>query len=74
MVIPVEITGMMFREEFLFKMKRDVIDNYVRLYFPEEFNYYQDNNDYPPPPTSREIVWILTFYEGKLIEKQEIIN
>lgn len=47
---------------------------YLKEVFPEEFNYYQDNNDYPPPPTSREIVWILTFKEGELIEKQEIIN
>jgi hypothetical protein len=47
---------------------------YLKEVFPEEFNYYQDNNDYPPPPTSREIVWILTFKGGKLIEKQEIIN
>ncbi len=47
---------------------------YLKEIFPEEYKYYQDNNDYPPPPTSREIVWILTFKEGKLIEKQEIIN
>ena len=47
---------------------------YLKDVFPEEFNYYRDNNDYPPPPTSREIVWRLTFKRGKLIEKQEIIN
>jgi hypothetical protein len=47
---------------------------YLKEVFPEEFNYYQVNNDYPPPPTSRGVFWILTFKEGKLIEKQEIIN
>lgn len=74
LVVPVEIMGMMFNDEFHFKLKKDVIDDFVRLFFPEEYNYFQNNNDYPPPPTSREVVWILTFKKGKFIEKQVIIN
>ena len=55
-------------------LSESVAWEYLKEVFPEEFNYYQVYNDYPPPPTSREIVWILTFKEGMLIEKQEIIN
>ena len=74
LLVPVEIQGLMFKSEFMFELKKDVVMDYVKKYFPLEYKYYLENKDYPPPPTVREISWILIFKEGKLIEKKEIVN
>ncbi len=47
---------------------------YLKNIFPEEYAYYQEYNDYPPPPTQGEIIWRLIFKEQKLINKKIIIH
>lgn len=74
MIIPVEIKGLMFKDEFHFQLKKEVVDEFIKIYFPEDFKYYEYNNDYPPPPTTREILWILTFKNKKLIGKRVVVN
>ena len=74
MIIPVEIKGLMFKEKFPFQLKKEIVDEFIKIYFPEDFKYYEYNNDYPPPPTTREVLWILTFKNKKLIGKRVVIN
>ncbi|GEM_PF-4712842 len=74
MIIPVEIKGLMFKNEFPFQLKREVVDEFIKIYFPEDFKYYQRHNNYPPPPTTREVFWILTFKNNQLIEKRVVVN
>jgi|GEM_PF-2641061 hypothetical protein len=47
---------------------------YLKEIFPEEYAYYQANNEFPPPPTVREVVWRLKFKDGELICRQESIG
>ncbi|HSV76999.1 MAG TPA: hypothetical protein VLH37_08200 [Bacteroidales bacterium] len=47
---------------------------YLKEIFPEEYAYYQANNEFPPPRTGSEVVWRLKFYDGKLICRQESVS
>ena len=47
---------------------------YVKDVFPKEYEYYVENGDFPPPPTAREVLWILKFTKGQMISKKVIVN
>lgn len=47
---------------------------YLKEIFPEEYAYFEKNNDYPPPPTGKNVIWRLTFKGWKLVNKQIISN
>lgn len=61
-----------------FALKEQLLLDIVKDRFPKEYEYYQLNNDYAPPTTSRSIIWELTFVkdsltrEGRLIKKEVI--
>ncbi len=69
LLVPVQIKGFLFKDEFLFKLKEKSIRDCIALYFPEDLIYYQECNTYPPPPTARVTVWKLVFKGNKLIKK-----
>ncbi len=56
------------------KMPDSLAWKYLKDYFPKEYEYYQKNNDYPPPTTGGGIEWRLTFKDGKLIDKEEMMT
>jgi hypothetical protein len=72
--VPVVIKGAMFKNNFFFKLKESDILELSKIYFPEDYEYYIKNKEFPIPPTARDVVWILTFKNGKLVEKREIAN
>ncbi len=68
---PVVLQGIMFRKGFLFEQKQEVIEEYVKTYFPVEFKYYKNTGEYPIPKTRSSRCWVLKFKEDKFIEKYE---
>ncbi|WP_010663987.1 hypothetical protein [Marinilabilia salmonicolor] len=69
--IPVEIEEMMHSSEFFFRIKDEEIMQYCKRYFPKEYAYYQENGEWPVPPTSRDRYRVLTFKGDKLINKED---
>ena len=43
--------------------------NYNKEFFPDEYSYYLEYDDYPVPATGGGMEWTLLFHKGKLIKK-----
>ena len=55
----------------IFRINDDFLVEFMKKYFPDQFNYYLKVGDYPPPITGGGLVWDLIFQNGKLISKYE---
>jgi len=44
---------------------------YLKEFFPDEYDYYLENDDFPVPITGGGTEWKLLFHDGKLIKKVE---
>lgn len=53
----------------VFKINEDFIIEFMKKYYPEQYNYYLKFGDYPPPVTGGGLVWELTFQNNYLISK-----
>jgi len=70
--VPVIIVGAIFKECFPFEVSRDVLFEFMELYFPNEYSYYQQYSEFPPPPIGHIVEWEITFKRDKLIKKEII--
>ncbi len=57
-----------------FLIKRKPLIGVIKTRFPDQYEYYNKNGDFPPPITAREVLWELTFQNGKLIRKELITH
>ena len=53
-----------------FSLDHDSIVNIMKIKFPEQYEYYLKYGSIPPPITAMEVIWRLTFQNGKLIRKE----
>lgn len=53
-----------------FSMPEEDVREITKDVFPNEYLYYQKNEDYPMPMTAREILWILRFKGDEFIDKE----
>lgn len=61
-------------DQFDFSPTDESLLKIMKLYFPDQYDYYKKFGDYPPPITAREILWKLTFKDDQLIKKEVLRN
>lgn len=53
-----------------FELDKISLIGIMKLYFPDQYQYFIECGEFPPPVTGGELVWEITIQNGKVIEKK----